>query len=943
MKRTKKILLWTAGIVVGLLAVAIIGLILFFPAEKVQTMLVEQASHTLNRDVVVGELELSLWGGLGVKLKEVTVGNPEGWNGGQMLKADAVDAKLRLWPLISGEYRVDRLIIEHPYLTLHKQPDGVVNYALEAVDRSLPPDVAESVPDETKTAMAIITFDRLEVIHGVVEYHDDSSGLAFTAKGLSLSTSLECLRSNHYQSRGEISIDSFVVVGDAITTTVALSVDYEAQYDHDARQLTLSRSDIGINELDLTLDGWAQLAPEGWIFRLDARSQNADVGDLLNLLPPERLAAMDDLSVTGQFDFQATIEQQAEHEEPLYYSGTAILSELDVAFAMVPGSLHIGRALLDFKPENLRLNIERGTFDSRPIRGHLIVEGFDDPVVNGELSGTLDLALVQPFLPPDGQHRLAGETDLAIKFHGPANRPDELRLSGSLQLNSGTYSSLLFPEPITSLDIEAIFDNDLIRFDRFQAEFESGHANFEGRLYNLASMMMADSQIAATMPLNIDGTFASDMDLRLLGGLLTEDSLTKLTGQLTIESDITGNLKDVPSMVARGSIKVVGGSYSDQKLPEPIESLDLDMEFAPDTMRIHKLNLGFTSSDLNLTGKVMNPWPYLMFPDSTGIALDRKPYMIFELRSTRLDVDKLFPEAAPGSGTDRASESSEPLPPVMFPLVDGLGSVNIDTLIYSRVEFTNISGKVEIKDRRIICDQMSASVYSGGVTGDTEIDFRDFENPHYSGRFQARQIEVDDFIDRFTKLGGHFFGKVNFEGNYDASGWDPEPFLASLTMSGDMLMNKGQVVTSGAVYSVMSSLADKVGETFSETQALRNFTTTIEVSNGRVYVNDLATSLGDMGDANLTGSYGFDGSLDYSGSVLLSSEWSAKLMDQGGVGGVIGRLFSDSKSERIRLPVKISRTFTSPKVELDYTALGKQATDNLLKTGSDLIDRLRKK
>ncbi|MFH1688183.1 MAG: AsmA family protein [bacterium] len=942
MKRTKKILLRTAAITTGLVALVVVGLMLFFPLEKVQTLLVEQATQTLNREVKVGKLELSLWGGLGVKLNQVSVGNPQGWDGGQMLLADAVDAKLRLWPLISGEYRVDRLIVDHPYLTLHKQPDGVINYALRAVDRSLPADIAQTVTDETKTAMAVITFDRLEVKQGVVEYRDDSSGVAFTATGLSLSTTLESSRANRYTSQGEISIDSLQVTSESFGTTVALTVEYEAQYNHEAREVTLTRAEIGINDLNLNLDGWAQLAPDGWNVRMDAKSQDAGIGDLLALLPPERLANMDDLNVEGRFDFQATVERQAEREDPLSYSGTAVLNDLVVSSGLVPGSLRIGRALLDFKPENLRLNIEDGTFEGRPLRGHLIIDNFDDPMLNGELAGTLDLALVQPFLPPEDQHQLTGQTDLAVKFSGPANRPDEMRLSGSLNLSAGTYKSLLLPEPVTALDIEAIFDNDLIRLDRFQAVLPSGQMNFTGRLYNLVPMMMADSGIAAAMPLNIDGKVACNLDMHILNGLLADDTLTALAGLIAIEAELAGDLKDWRSLDPRGRVTVKEGGYASPGLPEPIKSLELDIEFTADTARVNSLNLQFPSSDLSMTGKVIHPWPYLVPTDSAHLTSAQKPYMTFALKSTRLDVDRLFPEIAPGSGNERAAQSVDSLPPMVLPLIDGIGTMAIDTLIYCQVEFTNIAGDVEIRDRRVVCDKVRAAVYTGTVTGNTEIDFEDFENPHYKGQFQAQQIEANDFVDRFTKFGGYFFGKVNFDGTYDASGWDAEPLLQSLTLSGDMLMNQGQVTTSGAVHSAISTLAEKVGESFSENQTLRNLSTKVQVINGRVHLNDLVTSLGELGDVTLAGSYGFDGSLDYGGSLLLSTAWSEKLMAQGGVGGVIGRLFSDSKTERIRLPVKVSRTIGNPQVELDYNALSKQAGEKLLEKGTGLLDKLRK-
>ena len=118
MKKLLKILLWLVGILAVLVVLAVIGLKLFFPLEKIRAMAVDEGSARLGRPIEVAGLDISVWGGLGVELEGVRVGNPEGIDAPDLLSADRVDLKLRLLPLITGDFRVDRLIIDSPTLPI---------------------------------------------------------------------------------------------------------------------------------------------------------------------------------------------------------------------------------------------------------------------------------------------------------------------------------------------------------------------------------------------------------------------------------------------------------------------------------------------------------------------------------------------------------------------------------------------------------------------------------------------------------------------------------------------------------------------------------------------------------------------------------------------------------------------------------------------------------
>jgi hypothetical protein len=570
-----------------------------------------------------------------------------------------------------------------------------------------------------------------------------------------------------------------------------------------------------------------------------------------------------------------------------------------------------------------------------------VVNNFENPSADGELAGQLDLAFVQPFLPAEKQPELAGLLHFDLKFSGKIADPEAMQFSGDARLENGRYSDNTLPEPVEEITLDAYFDNELTRVNSLEARMPSAELSFSGRLTNLVPYMLADSAAAASVGPSLDGKLSGSMNLAMANQYISEAGDTIIGGQSSFDVNLAGTLTDPGSFRPRGDFSLSDVFYRDTALPEPIESLHAEIETTAELLTINRCDIRFVSSDLAITGTMTRPFPYLWPDDWVDPARVKRPFIEFELTSHHFDTDKMFPEAVPGADTAEAREevAADTVPEFVMPEIDGRGTFAFDTLIYSLVPFTSVTGDVRIRDDEIHCENVTADVYSGSVSGQTTIDLSDPDRPVYSGQFDARQIQADDFVSRFTPLAGHVFGKFNMNGSYEAAGWEPEAIKQSLDVDGRVVMREGEVVTSGVVYKTLNAVADKVGESFSKQQPLNNLNTQVVVEDGQVRLDDLQTSLGELGDLELGGWYGFDGEISYDGSILLSRRWSEKLLG----GGLLGDILGDSGSDRARLPIKAGGTLDSPKFNIDWDALSKQAGENLMEKGSDLLDGLFKK
>jgi len=934
MKKFWKAILWIAGIVVVLLVLAVIAVKLFLPVEKIKAMVVEKGTAALGRQIAVGGLDISIWGGLGVELQQVRLDNPEGFDTTAFLTANKIDLKLQLLPLISGDIRFDRLVIDKPTVRMVKTATGAVNYAFKSADTTALPEEAKSVPPEGQVAALAISFEALEVKGGVVSYEDDSTSTSLNVTGLDLVSSLDYPREGVYVSSGRLRADTVLAATKKPFPPLSLDVNYRASYELPTHTLTIDNITADINQLRLKLTGRIAGLPKFTAATMNVSSDQIAVADVLSLLSPEQRAKLADYTVNGNFSLNVDLTYDTTTVKPGWlYSGSVALSDVRMSGRKFPGELAFRRCLVDIKPSKLRLNIEDGSFDNQPLKGYLTVENFDNPRIAGELAGSVDLAIVKPFLPSKGAHEVSGMSKFNLKFSGPVRKVDSLAFSGDLSVTGGKYKSALVPEPIENFDLDAYLDQRVVNIRRLDCRFASGQLSVKGRVTDLMPYLLADSATNLKVSPTVDADIQGSVNLSVARPYLPPLGNPQVSGQLELNINAAGRLNDLASFRPRGKVSILNAKYNDTLLPEPIEQFDAELLISPDTIDIRRLEAHFTSSDVSLKGQVVKPFPY--FLPVMGLKRDSlpRPMLLFDLTSHHFDTDRLFPEAVPGAGDETLTIAADSVSPIILPDIEGRGAAQADTVIYCKVEFTQLNGKIRIKDRKIECYDATAKVYSGSVAGNTTIDLSDFGNPKYVGEFQATQVEANDFATRFTKFGGFLFGKGNFKGSYDARGWEPKDFLNSLTLDGDMNVRDARLETSGEFLSAFSNLASKLGKSFDKEQTIRDLASKVTVRNGRVFIDSLLTSLGQLGDLGLVGSYGFDESLDYNGSIKMEAAASGQL-------GGLSKLLGQKESKRVNVPFKITGSITSPKIQIDYDALGKQMGENLL---NQAVDRLKKK
>ena len=74
----------------------------------------EQLSAALGRDVSFGEVGISLRSGLGVRARDLRIGEDPAFSKQDFVQAEAVDVRVKLLPALFGEIQVARVVLRSP-------------------------------------------------------------------------------------------------------------------------------------------------------------------------------------------------------------------------------------------------------------------------------------------------------------------------------------------------------------------------------------------------------------------------------------------------------------------------------------------------------------------------------------------------------------------------------------------------------------------------------------------------------------------------------------------------------------------------------------------------------------------------------------------------------------------------------------------------------------
>ena len=187
MKKFVKVVAIVVGIVVVLLVAAAVIVPLVVDPNDYKDRIVSLVEEQTGRQMKIqGEIDLSLFPWLGVKIGAVELGNAAGFENPLFARMEQLQVRVRLLPLLSRRVEADVVKVQGLTVNLERDREGRTNWD----DLVQAESETEPAPDrEPATAPGALAVGGVDIRNASVTWTDHSAGQRFAVSELSLKTS----------------------------------------------------------------------------------------------------------------------------------------------------------------------------------------------------------------------------------------------------------------------------------------------------------------------------------------------------------------------------------------------------------------------------------------------------------------------------------------------------------------------------------------------------------------------------------------------------------------------------------------------------------------------------------------------------------------------------------------------------------------------------------
>lgn len=355
-------------IVFAILVVIIITAVLVAPMvinlEKYKPRIEAEAAKALGRPVTLGgKIEPSVFPWVGVALSDIHLGNPPGFTEKDFVSVGLFEVRIKLLPLLSGEYQVRRFVVKEPQIVMEKRKDGRTNLeGLGGTGASPPAAKPEKAPaDKSKTE----------------------------------------------QSLG---IKTLVVNEFAITNGRLLYIDGTDGSRHEIKDLNLTLTDVSLNKpIRMSFNAIANNHPLNLTGTLGPVGPDPGKSPINVDLVAELLKHLK-VQVQGRIDNAKTSPQLDMHVQVTPFSPREILAEINQPLPFEPADPKVLNSLalsmtLAGSPESIAISGGKLTLDDSQMTFQAQAKAFDKPDI--KLKADLDHIDIDRYLPPPSEKKPA--------------------------------------------------------------------------------------------------------------------------------------------------------------------------------------------------------------------------------------------------------------------------------------------------------------------------------------------------------------------------------------------------------------------------------------------------------------------------------------------------------------------------------------------------------
>jgi uncharacterized protein involved in outer membrane biogenesis len=515
--------------------------------------LIRQAEKAVGRQIEVGNIEASIWNGIGIRFENFRLADDPAFSSDSFVRAKALQANIKLLPLLRKDLQIKKLILNQPAINIIRNRQGVYNFStIGATDKRKDAEAEDSREKAARESAAFL-ISLVEIAGGVAHYRDLRDGSDLLIQQLDL-------RAQDLDFNRPLSINLAAAVFASKQNVNLKILIGPISPDSDYRNVALDGK-IDIDPLDF--DQVKKAVPKV----VTALPEDLELGGVFKVTDVQFKGTLQDLVLNGSIEGT----QGFIHYGNYFHKSAGISLALDSAAHYRDDKIVIRQAALKLHTLPLRA------------KGDIVLGS--PPVLNLSLdSEPTSLEGWEKLIPALAVHRIKGKMDLRASVRGPIGAGKAPQVDGSLTLQNASINVPELPRSIENLNAE-------VKFSGQRAELKETNFNLGISRIRLAAMIDKFSPLALSYKLT-----APELALADIQASLPEQRRSDVLRNLSSDGQVT-TVKDQTTLVGR-IVSSDGRLYSMN-----YNNLDANLSYANETAVLRDFRANMLNGSLRLTGE----------------------------------------------------------------------------------------------------------------------------------------------------------------------------------------------------------------------------------------------------------------------------------------------------------------------------------------------------
>jgi AsmA protein len=591
-------------------------------------------------------------------------------------------------------------------------------------------------------------------------------------------------------------------------------------------ELSFTRNDLKINQLPVDFKGFIRFPESGYDIDLRFKSTQANLTDVVSVLPPTYLAWMEETELKGTADLfldlvgpyranpaaSPTLTAGIDMENGFIRNKQAPVPISDMVMHLHLGMPGLSTDSLMVNMDTLHLNLGKGF-----LRGNLYMKGASMTGINSRMQADADLEQLL---------QAAGIKDIVVKGQLNANVALDAQRSGinskdrtlpfinaRVDWKNGLVKTEYYPEPIEKINMAVLVENKTGTYRDMNLELLPISFEFAGQPFTVkADVKNLDN-------VQYDVTSKGTLDIGKISKVFIPESYgVDVNGYIETDLKLKGTQSDAVAgrlnrLQNSGTLVMRNITLNSKDLPYPLVVETGNFHAHQDKLVADNLKLLYGRNHLRMKGFYNNLFPYMMGtgPLEGGLTLEADKLYLGDFLAevpasssstlTKGQAGSTLRQAQGGASTLTSSSTSTSTGVAVVPKDLSLKlNANVKEAVYDNMKMEDLQGMVRLDKGKLFLDSAGMRLAGSKTIMDAMYEPLSATKALFDFDIKADSFDIQRFYEEvplFAEMApsaktvkGQVSLKYQLAGRLDA---DMMPVMPSLKGGGTLSLHNVQV------------------------------------------------------------------------------------------------------------------------------------------------------